>query len=57
MTFDIRCQRVQHLAVQVLGLLVADGRPAHHWQAAGRHEQEAEAYRALLLHGGMPVWR
>ena len=38
-------------------MLVADGGPAHHWQAAGRHGQEAEACRALLLHSGMQVWR
>ena len=26
-------------------MLVADGGPAHHWQAAVRHGQEAEACR------------
>ncbi len=36
---------MQHLVVQALGLcmLVADGGPAHHWQSAGRHGQEAVA--------------
>ncbi len=29
-------------------MLVADGGPAHHWQAAARHDQEAEACKALL---------
>ena len=31
-------------------MLVADGGPAHHWQAADRHGQEAEACTALHLH-------
>jgi len=36
---------VQHLVVPALCLwmLVADGGPAHHWQAADRHGQEADA--------------
>ncbi len=31
-----------------LCMLVADGGPAHHWQAADRQGHEAEACRALL---------
>ena len=37
-----------YVQVWCLCMLVADGGPAHPWQVADRHLQEAEAYRALL---------